>query len=98
MLLDAAHSKMLMGIVGFVLGFVFLVLGLSFYLCKKCKKPLPWTEIKASVSLSSGLGSQTPLPRSLTLQGNKRNALDSNREAPEPQHSTQPTPKDAWAP
>ncbi|RMC16870.1 hypothetical protein DUI87_06123 [Hirundo rustica rustica] len=35
MLLDAAHSKMLMGIRGFVLGFVFLLLGLSFYLCKK---------------------------------------------------------------
>ncbi|RMC06124.1 hypothetical protein DUI87_15554 [Hirundo rustica rustica] len=45
----------------------------------RCKKPLPWTEIKSSVSLSSGLGSQTPLPRSLTLQGNQRNALDSNR-------------------
>ncbi|XP_058279807.1 uncharacterized protein LOC131378721 [Hirundo rustica] len=37
MLLDAAHSKMLMGIGGFVLGFVFLALGLSFYLCKKVR-------------------------------------------------------------
>ncbi|RMC22368.1 hypothetical protein DUI87_00680 [Hirundo rustica rustica] len=46
----------------------------------KCKKPFPWPEIKASDSLSSGLGSQTPLPRSLTLQGNQRNALDSNRQ------------------
>ncbi|RMC21689.1 hypothetical protein DUI87_02557 [Hirundo rustica rustica] len=42
------------------------------------RKFFPWTEIKASVSLSSGLGSQTPLPRSLTLQGTQRNALDSN--------------------
>ncbi|NXQ36010.1 HB2L protein, partial [Alaudala cheleensis] len=33
--LDAACSKMLTGIGGFVLGFVFLVLGLGFYLCKK---------------------------------------------------------------
>ncbi|NWW02573.1 HB2L protein, partial [Oreocharis arfaki] len=35
MLPDTACSKMLMGIGGFVLGFVFLVLGLGFYLCKK---------------------------------------------------------------
>ncbi|RMB92701.1 hypothetical protein DUI87_30847 [Hirundo rustica rustica] len=35
MLLDAACSKILMGIGGFVLDFVFLALGLSFYLCKK---------------------------------------------------------------
>ncbi|NWS02856.1 HB2L protein, partial [Motacilla alba] len=34
---DAAHSKMLMGIGGFVLGFVFLALGLGFYLCKKVR-------------------------------------------------------------
>ena len=32
---DTAHSKVLMGIKGFVSGFVFLALGLSFYLCKK---------------------------------------------------------------
>ncbi|XP_068031572.1 LOW QUALITY PROTEIN: class II histocompatibility antigen, B-L beta chain-like [Anomalospiza imberbis] len=32
---DTAHSKMLTGIGGFVLGFVFLALGLGFYLCKK---------------------------------------------------------------
>lgn len=35
MLLDTAFSKMLMGNGGFVLGFIFLGLGLSFYLCKK---------------------------------------------------------------
>ncbi|NWR45993.1 HB2L protein, partial [Regulus satrapa] len=35
--LDTAHSKMLMGIRGFVLGFVFLALGLGFYLCKKVR-------------------------------------------------------------
>ncbi|RMC17033.1 hypothetical protein DUI87_06291 [Hirundo rustica rustica] len=35
MLLDAAHTKMLMGTGGFVFGFVFLPLGLSFNLCKK---------------------------------------------------------------
>ncbi|RMC20828.1 hypothetical protein DUI87_01681 [Hirundo rustica rustica] len=46
---------------------------------KRCKKPFRWTEIKSSVSLSSGLGSQTPLPRSLTIQGNQRNALDCNK-------------------
>ncbi|NWV85565.1 HB2L protein, partial [Dasyornis broadbenti] len=34
---DATHSKMLTGIGGFVLGFVFLTLGLSFYLCKKVR-------------------------------------------------------------
>ncbi|NXU35976.1 HB2L protein, partial [Drymodes brunneopygia] len=34
---DAARSKMLTGIGGFVLGFVFLVLGLGFYLCKKVR-------------------------------------------------------------
>ncbi|XP_063281017.1 class II histocompatibility antigen, B-L beta chain-like isoform X1 [Prinia subflava] len=33
--LDTARSKMLTGIGGFVLGFVFLALGLSFYLSKK---------------------------------------------------------------
>ncbi|RMC05496.1 hypothetical protein DUI87_18689 [Hirundo rustica rustica] len=50
-----------------------------------CRKPFPWTEIKASVFLGSVPGSQTPLsrsqtslPRSLTFQGNQRNALDSN--------------------
>ncbi|XP_058713308.1 class II histocompatibility antigen, B-L beta chain-like [Poecile atricapillus] len=32
---DATHSKMLMGIRGSLLGFVFLVLWLGFYLCKK---------------------------------------------------------------
>ncbi|KAM4879890.1 class II histocompatibility antigen, B-L beta chain-like [Sylvia borin] len=32
---DAAHSKMLTGIGGFVLGLVFLAMGLGFYLCKK---------------------------------------------------------------
>ncbi|RMB97184.1 hypothetical protein DUI87_26285 [Hirundo rustica rustica] len=42
--------------------------------------PFPWTEIKANVPLGSGPGSQTPLSRSLTLQGSQRNALDSNRE------------------
>ncbi|RMC16948.1 hypothetical protein DUI87_06203 [Hirundo rustica rustica] len=83
MLSDTAHTKMLMGIRGFVLGFVFLLLGLRFYLCKKCRKFFPRTEIKASVSLSSGLGSQNPLPRSLTLQGNQRNALDSNTRGEE---------------
>ena len=35
--LDAACSKVLMEIGGSVLGFVFLMLGLSFYLCKKVK-------------------------------------------------------------
>ncbi|KAM4754908.1 HLA class II histocompatibility antigen, DR beta 5 chain-like [Cyanocitta cristata] len=35
MLLDTTYSKMLTGIGGFVLGFIFLGLGLSFYLCKK---------------------------------------------------------------
>ncbi|RMB99723.1 hypothetical protein DUI87_23725 [Hirundo rustica rustica] len=44
----------------------------------KCRKPFPWTEIKASVFLGSGPVSQTPLSRSLTLQGSQRNALDSN--------------------
>ncbi|RMC00725.1 hypothetical protein DUI87_22752 [Hirundo rustica rustica] len=43
-----------------------------------CRKPLPWTGIKANVSLGSGPGSQTPLSRSLTLQGSQKNALDSN--------------------
>ncbi|KAF4805423.1 hypothetical protein TURU_001028 [Turdus rufiventris] len=32
---DAARSKTLMGIGGFVLGLVFLALGLGLYLCKK---------------------------------------------------------------
>ncbi|XP_041875704.1 class II histocompatibility antigen, B-L beta chain-like [Corvus kubaryi] len=35
MALDTAHSKMLTGIGGFTLGFVFLALGLGFYLCKQ---------------------------------------------------------------
>ncbi|XP_071312305.1 class II histocompatibility antigen, B-L beta chain-like [Agelaius tricolor] len=34
---DAARSKMLTGIGGFVLGFVFLALGLGFYVCKKVR-------------------------------------------------------------
>ncbi|RMC10982.1 hypothetical protein DUI87_12174 [Hirundo rustica rustica] len=34
-LLDATRSKMLTGIGGFLLGFVFLALGFGFYLCKK---------------------------------------------------------------
>ncbi|KAL9822894.1 class II histocompatibility antigen, B-L beta chain-like isoform 3-T8 [Geothlypis trichas] len=34
---DTASSKMLMGIGGSVLGFIFLVLGLGFYLCKKVR-------------------------------------------------------------
>lgn len=37
MLPDAAHKKILMGIGGFVLGFIFLALGLSFYLHKKVR-------------------------------------------------------------
>ncbi|RMC10553.1 hypothetical protein DUI87_13358 [Hirundo rustica rustica] len=44
----------------------------------KCRKPLPWTGIKASVFLGSVPGSQTPLSRSQTFQGNQRNDLDSN--------------------
>ncbi|RMC09732.1 hypothetical protein DUI87_13519 [Hirundo rustica rustica] len=43
------------------------------------RKPFPWTGIKARVFLGSVSGSQTPLSRSLTFQGNQRNALDSNR-------------------
>ncbi|RMB91540.1 hypothetical protein DUI87_32119 [Hirundo rustica rustica] len=46
----------------------------------ECRKPFPWTEIKATAPLGSGPGSQTPLSRSLTLQGSQRNALDSNTE------------------
>ncbi|XP_050186632.1 uncharacterized protein LOC126648028 [Myiozetetes cayanensis] len=38
MLLDTTHSKMLTGFVGFLLGFIFLVLGLGFYLCQKEEK------------------------------------------------------------
>ncbi|RMC10549.1 hypothetical protein DUI87_13354 [Hirundo rustica rustica] len=44
----------------------------------QCRKPFPWTGIKASVFLGSVPGSQTPLSRSQTFQGNQRNALDSN--------------------
>ncbi|RMB96322.1 hypothetical protein DUI87_27187 [Hirundo rustica rustica] len=44
----------------------------------KYRKPFPWTGIKANIPLGSGPGSQTPLSRSLTLQGSQRNALDSN--------------------
>ncbi|RMC19649.1 hypothetical protein DUI87_03210 [Hirundo rustica rustica] len=44
----------------------------------ECRKPFPWTEIKANVPLGSWPGSQTPMSRSLTLQGSQRNALDSN--------------------
>ncbi|XP_058279809.1 class II histocompatibility antigen, B-L beta chain-like [Hirundo rustica] len=36
-LLDATRSKMLTGIGGFLLGFVFLALGFGFYLCKKVR-------------------------------------------------------------
>ncbi|RMC17464.1 hypothetical protein DUI87_06046 [Hirundo rustica rustica] len=46
--------------------------------CRQCRKPFPWTEIKANVPLGSGPGSQTPLSKSLTLQGSQRKALDSN--------------------
>ena len=35
---DTAHSKVVMGIRGYMLGFVFLALGLGFCLCKKVKK------------------------------------------------------------
>ncbi|RMC21500.1 hypothetical protein DUI87_02366 [Hirundo rustica rustica] len=45
---------------------------------ERSRKPFPWTEIKANVPLGSVPGSQTPLSRSLTLQGSQRNALDSN--------------------
>ncbi|RMC21996.1 hypothetical protein DUI87_02867 [Hirundo rustica rustica] len=45
---------------------------------EQCRKPFPWTEIKANVPLGSGPGSQIPLSRSLTLQGSQRNVLDSN--------------------
>ncbi|KAM7022197.1 class II histocompatibility antigen, B-L beta chain-like [Acridotheres tristis] len=41
---DAARSKVLMGIGGSVLGFIFLVLGLGFYLHKKGKEQDPRTE------------------------------------------------------
>ncbi|RMC13424.1 hypothetical protein DUI87_10962 [Hirundo rustica rustica] len=51
----------------------------GFYMCRK---PFPWTEIKANVPLGSGPGFQTPLSRSLTLQGSQMNALDSNSQTP----------------
>ncbi|RMC14409.1 hypothetical protein DUI87_09505 [Hirundo rustica rustica] len=47
--------------------------------CMPCRKPFSWTGIKANVLLVSVPGSQIPLPRSLTLQGSQRNALDSNK-------------------
>ncbi|RMC11045.1 hypothetical protein DUI87_12237 [Hirundo rustica rustica] len=60
----STRSKMLTGIGGFVLGFVFLALGLSFYLCKKgathnTYQPLAWqalSELRDVVG-KYGLGS-----------------------------------------